>query len=57
MVTANKPTRNSVFRRFQIASILDEQLIWNLESLKDSTKYPETSSVTENCDNSFTIEA
>lgn len=47
MATTNKSTHSSVFRRLQIASLLEEHLIGNFESLKDSTKYPETLSVTE----------
>ena len=47
LVTKNRSTHNSVFRRMQVASLLEEHLVGNYESLKDRTKYPETLCVTE----------
>lgn len=46
-VTTNKSTNSSVFRRLKIASLLQEHLIANYETLKDSTKYPETLTLKE----------
>ena len=47
LVTKNRSTHDSVFRRMQVASLLVEHLVGNYESLKDRTKYPETLCVTE----------
>ena len=47
LVTKNRSTHDSVFRRMQVASLLEEHLVGNYESLKDRTKYPETLCVTE----------
>ena len=47
LVTKNRSTHDSVFRRMQIASLLEEHLVGNYESLKDRTKYSETLCVTE----------
>ena len=47
LVTKNRSTHDSVFRRMQVASLLEEHLVGNYESLKDRTKNPETLCVTE----------
>lgn len=47
LVTKNRSTHDSVFRCMQVASLLEEHLVGNYESLKDRTKYPETLCVTE----------